>query len=157
MKFPEKIKQLKQGRQFMTDQKSSEIITGGSPHILIRAAWFILIGWELTALWLTVAWILNITIIGLPIGLKMINWTPKVLTLKDIEKEKRLTNGEIEIRGPNQRSILLRAVYFILIGWWFSLIWMSIGYILSLTIIGLPFGIWILNRLPEATTLYRSN
>ncbi|MFQ3307954.1 MAG: uncharacterized membrane protein YccF (DUF307 family) [Candidatus Nanohaloarchaea archaeon] len=137
--------------------EDSQLISGGSPNILIRAGWFLLVGWELTALWLSIAWLLNISIIGLPIGLKMINWTPKVLTLKDIEKEKRVESGEITITGPKQRNMLLRAVYFLVIGWWLSLIWMIMGYLLSISIIGLPFGIWMLNRLPEVTTLYRSN
>lgn len=140
----------------MSEDENSQPISGGSPNILIRAVWFLLVGWELTALWLTVAWLLNISIIGLPIGLKMINWAPKVLTLKDIEKEKRLEDGEITITGPRQRNIFLRASYFILVGWWLSLIWMAVGYLISLTIIGLPFGIWMLNRLPEVTTLYKS-
>jgi uncharacterized membrane protein YccF (DUF307 family) len=140
----------------MSDENNSQLISGGSPNILIRAVWFLLFGWELTAFWLSLAWLLNISIIGLPLGLKMINWAPKVLTLKDLEKEKRLEDGEIKITGPNQRNIFLRAAYFVLIGWWISLLWMAVGYLLSLTIIGLPFGIWMLNRLPEVTTLYKS-
>lgn len=128
----------------------------GSPHIVIRALWFIFIGWELTALWLLVAWILNITILFLPIGLKMITWTPKVLTLKDTQKAKEIRDGKTRTIKTQQRNILLRAVYFLVIGWWLSLAWMFAGYLLCLTIIGLPFGIWMLNRLPEVTTLYRS-
>lgn len=141
----------------MSEEDESTTLSGGSPNILIRAIWFLLVGWELTALWLSIAWLLNVSILGLPIGLKMINWTPKILTLKDIEKEKRLENGEISITGPEQRNIFVRAVYFLVIGWWLSLVWMVVGYLLSLSIIGLPFGIWMLNRLPEITTLYRSN
>lgn len=131
-------------------------ISGGSPNILIRALWFLLIGWHITALWISIAWLFNITIIGLPIGLKMINWTPKVLTLKDIEKEKWMKEGEIQIVGPEQLNIVLRAAYFLLVGWWFSLLWMGTAYLLILTILGLPFGLWMLNRLPEVTTLYQS-
>lgn len=141
----------------MTEEKDSQIISaGGSPNIVIRALWFIFLGWELTALWLLIAWILNVTVVFLPVGLKMISWTPKVLTLKDIQKTKEMRDGEIRSVNVEQRNILLRAVYFVLIGWWLSLAWMFIGYILCLTVIGLPFGIWILNRLPEVTTLYRS-
>jgi uncharacterized membrane protein YccF (DUF307 family) len=136
----------------MTESK----ISSGSPNIVIRALWFIFIGWELTALWLLVAWILNVSVIFLPLGLKMISWTPKVLTLKDTQKKQRVVDGEVVDAKSEQTNILVRAGYFLLIGWWLSLIWMFIGYILCLTIIGLPFGIWMLNRLPEVTTLYRS-
>lgn len=128
----------------------------GSPNVLIRAAWFIFVGWEFTALWLLIAWMLNASIIFLPVGLKMISWTPKVLTLKDIQRKQRKVDGQLEDIKNGQVSILIRGIYFLLVGWWASLAWMAIGYLLCLTVIGLPFGIWMLNRLPEVTTLYRS-
>lgn len=132
------------------------VLTGGGPNIVIRALWFLFIGWELTAVWLLVAWLLNLTVIGIPVGIKMINMAPMVLTLKSRRMTKTVTKeGDIDITGPNQLNILVRAVYFILVGWWFSLIWMLVGYLLCLTVIGLPFGVIMLNRLPEATTLYR--
>ena len=36
---------------------------------LVRVLWFFLIGWHITFWWVLVAWFLNLTIIGLPIGL----------------------------------------------------------------------------------------
>ena len=127
-----------------------------SPNIIIRALWFILLGWELTALWLAIAWILNVSVIFLPIGLKMISLTPKVLTLKDIHRKQQIVDGNLTYTKTNQTNILFRGLYFLFVGWWASLLWMSIGYLLCITLIGLPFGIWMLNRLPEVTTLYRS-
>ena len=127
-----------------------------SPNIIIRALWFILLGWELTALWLAIVWILNVSVIFLPIGLKMISLTPKVLTLKDIHRKQQIVDGNLTYTKTNQTNILFRGLYFLFVGWWASLLWMSIGYLLCLTLIGLPFGIWMLNRLPEVTTLYRS-
>jgi uncharacterized membrane protein YccF (DUF307 family) len=127
-----------------------------SPNIIIRALWFILLGWGLTGLWLAIAWILNVSVIFLPIGLKMISLTPKVLTLKDIHRKQQIVDGNLTYTKTNQTNILFRGLYFLFVGWWASLLWMSIGYLLCLTLIGLPFGIWMLNRLPEVTTLYRS-
>jgi len=127
-----------------------------SPNIIIRALWFILLGWGLTGLWLAIAWILNVLVIFLPIGLKMISLTPKVLTLKDIHRKQQIVDGNLTYTKTNQTNILFRGLYFLFVGWWASLLWMSIGYLLCLTLIGLPFGIWMLNRLPEVTTLYRS-
>jgi len=134
----------------MTNTKS------GSPNIIIRTVWFILVGWEVTAIWLLIAWLLNSSVIFLPLGLKMISWTPKVLTLKDVQRKQRKVDGELQDIKTGQVNILVRGVYFLLIGWWASLAWMVLGYLLCLTVIGLPFGIWMLNRLPEVTTLYRS-
>jgi uncharacterized membrane protein YccF (DUF307 family) len=127
-----------------------------SPNIIIRALWFILLGWGLTGLWLAIAWILNVSVIFLPIGLKMISLTPKVLTLKDIHRKQQIVDGNLTYTKTNQTNILFRGLYFLFVGWWASLLWMSIGYQLCITLIGLPYGIWMLNRLPEVTTLYRS-
>ena len=124
---------------------------------ILRAIWFFLLGWEITAVCILVAWFANLTIIGLPLGLWMLAMVPTVLTLKSrggtiVEG----VDGSRSIQAPRQRFILIRAIYFIFIGWWFSLIWSIIGYFLCVSIIGLPFGLWMLNRIPKVTTLRRS-
>ena len=48
---------------------------------VLRVIWFFVLGWEIAAVWILVAWLFNITIIGLPLGLWMINRVPQVLTL----------------------------------------------------------------------------
>jgi uncharacterized membrane protein YccF (DUF307 family) len=126
---------------------------------LIRVLWFFLIGWHITFWWVLAAWFLNLTIIGLPIGLWMLNRVPLVLTLRT-ESSYRVTQvqgGGIteQVRGPQQHGWLMRLIYFVLIGWWFSLIWALLGWLLCVTIIGLPFGVWMLNRLPAVTTLMK--
>ena len=50
--------------------------------LLAQAVWFLLVGWWVTGIWLSAAWFLNVTLIGLPLGIKMINKVPLVLTLK---------------------------------------------------------------------------
>ena len=50
---------------------------------------------------------------------------------------------------------LIRLIYFMLIGWWFSLIWSLLAWLLCVSIIGLPFGVLMFNRLPGVTTLMR--
>jgi uncharacterized membrane protein YccF (DUF307 family) len=124
---------------------------------ILRVIWFFLIGWHVTGWWILIAWLLNLTIIGLPIGLWMIHRVPQVLTLKArpgafISHENSDQSKYIE---PPARPFVIRAIYFLLIGWWFSLLWASVGYLLSLTIIGLPIGLLMLNRLPQVTTLSR--
>ena len=49
---------------------------------IIRVLWFFLIGWHVTLYWIVAAWILNLTIIGMPLGLWMLNRVPLVLTLR---------------------------------------------------------------------------
>ena len=116
--------------------------------LLVRAVWFLLIGWWLTGLWLSVAWLLNVTIVGIPLGIKMINWVPYVLSLK-----KRTTYVE-ESDGTSQYSIPVRAVWFLLVGWWASGVWTGIAYTLTLSIIGIPLAIWMYGKLPFVVSLY---
>ncbi len=123
---------------------------------ILRAIWFFVLGWELAGVWILIAWALNLTIIGLPLGLWMIDRVPQVLTLKArpgvfIEEG----DGRRSFVSARQPPFIMRAAYFILIGWWFSLIWAALGWFLCLTIIALPVGVIMLNALPLVTTLQR--
>lgn len=123
---------------------------------ILRLIWFFVLGWELTGAWILIAWIINATIIGLPLGLWMINRVPQVLTLRaqpgDYEFD-ALTGKSHYVAGE-QPSWLLRAAYFVVIGWWFSLLWAAMAWLLCITIIGLPIGILMLHGLPRVTTLH---
>ncbi|MBX0349428.1 MULTISPECIES: YccF domain-containing protein [Haloarcula] len=122
----------------MSDQRS----------LPVRAVWFVLVGWWLTGVWLSIAWLLNVTIIGIPLGIKMINRVPLVLSLK-----RRETLVE-ERDGGSQHSLLVRAVWFLLVGWWASGIWTGVAYTLTLTIVGIPLAVWMYNQLPYVVSLY---
>jgi uncharacterized membrane protein YccF (DUF307 family) len=122
---------------------------------LLRVVWFFVLGWELAALWIVVAWLFNITIIGLPVGLWMINRVPQVLTLKSPGGDYYVNGktGERQFKRAEQVNFFLRAFYFVFVGWWASLLWAAMGWLLCLTIIGLPLGVLMLNWLPFVTTL----
>lgn len=130
----------------------------GVPFI-IRVLWFFFVGWYITGTWVLVAWLFNLTLIGLPVGVWMLNRVPLVLTLRTESTYQiaELRDGRIRAQysGPRQHGWLLRLIYFILIGWWFSLLWAVVGWLLCVSIIGLPIGVLMLNRLPEVTTLMR--
>ena len=122
--------------------------------------WFFLIGWHVTLYWIVAAWILNLTIIGMPLGLWMLNRVPLVLTLRTQRgyTVAQVRDGQVvewRYQRVPQASFLLRLIYFMLIGWWFSLIWSLLAWLLCVTIIGLPLGVLMLNRLPDVTTLMR--
>lgn len=128
---------------------------------LIRVVWFFLLGWHVTLYWILIAWFLNVTIIGLPLGLWMLNRVPLVLTLR-MSQAYVVAGGLGNAGGLGtavyrsdlpQTNLLVRAIYFVLIGWWFSLAWSILAWLLCLTIILLPVGVWMFNRLPNITTL----
>ena len=121
--------------------------------------WFVFVGWWLSAIWIAIAWFLIALIVTMPIGLMMINVLPKIASLREPSQEFRTTiEGTItrvEQTNLRQYPFILRAIYFLLIGWWLSGIWMSVGWVASVTIVGLPVAIWMFNRVPAITTLRR--
>ena len=117
--------------------------------------WFLLVGWWLTGILSVAAWALNATIIGLPLGLWIINRLPLAATLRPVE----LSVPSRRWRPPpgvEQYPFLLRAIYFVLIGWWLSGLWMVVAYALLLTIVGMPAAFWMYGRIGAVTTLYRT-
>src|SRR6056297_2014017 len=98
----------------------------------VRALWFVLVGWWLTPIVVNLAWALNVTILLLPVGIKLINLVPTVLTLK--EPRSRLEPGS----GRSQHSLVVRAAYFVLVGWWLSWFWANVAAVFAVTVVGLP-------------------
>ena len=125
--------------------------------LLVRAIYFLLIGWWLSAIWAVLAWLLCVTVIGLPLGLYMLNRLPQVVTLKPQRETLVLTHDERLLQSPRRYlAFLLRAIYFVLIGWWFSAIWISVAWALHATIIGMIVGFWMFDRVPAVLTLART-
>ncbi|MEA4909564.1 MAG: YccF domain-containing protein [Anaerolineaceae bacterium] len=132
-----------------------------SPGCLLQLLWFALVGWWLGELWIVAAWISMVTIIGLPLGIWMLNNLPKVIALREPERKLRITTrldgtSRTQEVQPDQVPWLLRALYFVLIGWWLTALWMEAAYAISLTIIGLPVGFWMFDRVPALLSLRRS-
>jgi len=131
------------------------------PGCLVRGLYFIFIGIWLGLIWVLAAWFFNLTIIGLPLGLAMINRLPQVMTLRPVRVQ---TVVEVRDGAPvlhqvplKQPPFLLRALYFLLIGFWFSLVWSLLAWLISgVTLgLGLPLAFWMFDRVPCVTTLAR--
>jgi hypothetical protein len=50
-------------------------------------------------------------------------------------------------------GFIVRALWFLAIGWWLSAFMIVTGYLLAATVILLPLGLWFLHRVPQAQTL----
>ena len=140
---------------------SSVIVTRRQgPPFLVRVLWYLFIGWWLTGISLALGYLAAITIVGLPLAFWIFNCTGTLLTLRPRPVTVSVSHDGgvtvVESGHREQRSLLLRVVYFVLVGWWAALIWMTIAYFLCLTILLLPVGLMMLNRLPEVFTLHRN-
>lgn len=136
------------------------ITTQGGPGLVLRAIWFIFIGWWATGFLLLFAYFASLTIIFLPIAFVLFNVVPTVLTLRPRRRHitTEMRDGVMHISHGNvpQRPLWIRAFWFVIVGWWFSGLCIAVGYLMCLTIILLPVGLMILNRIPEAMTLRRN-
>lgn len=140
-------------------QPSTTIRREASPGCLIQALWFIFIGWWLGAFAIVVAWFLNLTIIGLPIGMSILNNIPRILSLQPPRREIKVfyEGGKARITESSlpQRNFFLRSIYFIFIGWWWSAIWLAMAYFLCVTVILIPLSLEMFRLIPFMTTLKR--
>lgn len=129
------------------------------PGCLVQLLWFIFVGWWAGQLWIVAAWLLMLSVIGIPIGVKMMNKLPQIIALRGQSQQLTITTvGQTTIISTSsapQRNIVLRAVYFLLIGWWLSGLWIEVAYLICLTIIGLPVGFWMFDRVPGIVSLRR--
>ncbi len=48
----------------------------------------------------------------------------------------------------------IRGIWFVLVGWWASAIWMGLGWFVQLTVIGIPIALLMFNRTPFVASLY---
>jgi uncharacterized membrane protein YccF (DUF307 family) len=130
------------------------------PGLLIRALWYIFIGWWLSGVVSVAAWLVGLTVIGLPLTFWIFNRLPTVLTLRPRRTSTTSTadaagNVHIVHQDHPQPAFWKRALYFICVGWWFSAIWIVIAWILGVLIITIPLAVMMQNRLPAITTLHR--
>lgn len=140
--------------------RTTMVVQEASIPLVLRILYFFLFGWWATGIWINVAWFLNLTIVGLPMGLWMLNRVPQVLTLRPMKQlvvtDEQASEVRLRTEGLPQYPWPVRLVYFVLIGWWLSLLWANVAWFLAATVIGLPLAIWMFNRLPAITTLMRA-
>ena len=134
------------------------------PNIVIRAIWFIFIGWWLTGIVSAIAWIAMVTIIGLPLGAWLLNRIPTVVSLRPRSQHIVATavGGAtfLSVHGRVQQPWYVRLLWFVFIGFWASAIWLVIAYLLvlaSVITLGLTLipALLMYNRVPFVATLYR--
>lgn len=130
------------------DSSSAQVIIRKQPGCLVQIIWFVLIGWWLGGIAVSVAYFFFATIIGIPVGIWLLNKLPYVLALRDTEP-----TILDEAAAPQQFNIIIRALWFFLVGLWLTGIWLSVAYFFTATIIGMPIGFWMFDRTATVLTL----
>lgn len=139
--------------------------TKTGPGILARVIWFVFIGWWLGLIATYVGYLLCLTVILLPVGLTLLNRLPVLITLRPAAQSIHVSmTGNvttINIGGTKQYNFLLRAFYFLFVGWWFTLLWLNVAWLfmaLGLVTLGLTWApaFMMFDRVPAALTLRRN-
>lgn len=133
------------------------------PGLVVRALWFLFVGLWLGALATAVGWALCVGVVTLPIGLLILNRLPAIMTLRPASTTTQvaIVNGVTMIQTgvPSaQQPFLLRAVYFVLVGWWLSALWLALAWVLvalALVTFGLTLApaFLMFDRTPQVLTL----
>jgi uncharacterized membrane protein YccF (DUF307 family) len=130
--------------------------TKGVPFLL-RVIWFILVGWWLGAIFIAAGYLFTGLLITIPLGWWFLNRIGRAMTLMPATTEVLTVSdsggSEVLVREPRQVFWPLRVVYTFLIGLWIGAIWLMVAYILCVSIIFMPLGLWMINRAPTVLTL----
>jgi uncharacterized membrane protein YccF (DUF307 family) len=132
----------------------------GGPNLLIRALWFVFVGWWLSFSVISLAGLATITVIGIPLGLWLANRIPQVATLK-LDRTRFIATAHadgaatISISGVPQRPFWQRALWFALVGWWLTYLWLYLAWALCITIILMPVAFPMFSAAGKLLTLKR--
>ncbi len=135
------------------------IVQSGGPGCLVRAIWFIFVGWWLSGLAIALGYLAAITIIGLPLAFYIFNRIPAITTLRSRTQTftAEQVGGQTVVRAQTvpQRPLWIRAVYFVLVGWWLGALWLAVAWICSVLIVTIPVALLMYNRIGAVMTLLR--
>ncbi|HWS23801.1 MAG TPA: YccF domain-containing protein [Anaerolineales bacterium] len=127
-----------------------------NPGCLIQLLWYFLIGVWVGQIWVWVAYLLILLVVTMPLGFAMLNLLPKVVALREPERIlSHEPSGDVSITDKPQVNFFLRAIYFLLIGWWLGLLWIEVAYLFNASIIGIPIGFWMFDKTPAIINLRR--
>jgi uncharacterized membrane protein YccF (DUF307 family) len=134
--------------------------TTSGPGLLVRAVWFVFVGWWLSGIVSAVAWFFLATIIGLPLGIWLVNRLPTIITLRP---RTMYAYAWTDASGVTRYSPVareqvpwpVRGIWFVFIGWWASFLVMAVAWGLIVLIVTIPLGLLLYNRVPFVASLYR--
>ena len=135
------------------------VAPSSEPNLLIRALWFFFVGWWLSGLATLLAIVLQITIIGIPLAVWVINRLPQIVTLKSSRKLSVATDAQgatiVTHADREQLPFWQRALYYVLVGWWAVSLWLTLAWVVGITILLLPLAFGMYGATGKIQTLRR--
>lgn len=125
-------------------QNTTVVVMAESPeaNIAIRAAWFMFAGWWMSFWAISAAALLQLTIIGIPAAVWIVNRIPQVSTLKSSRRlqvaERQAGVTVVSYADREQLKWWVRVIYYVLVGWWATVLWLYAAWFCSFTILLLP-------------------
>jgi len=146
-------------KQMVQETDPQAVVVEVKKHgFIVRALYYIFIGWWFGLLWALLSWLVYATVIGAPLGAVMLNKVPGMISLKQREKRYKAVSAvgghDVVEEKPQQRRWWIRVIYYPF-GLVFSLIAIFVGWLLCVFIITLPLGIMIFNKVPAIASLHR--
>ena len=142
-------------------QGSNIVVMSDSPepNILLRVVWFVFVGWWLSFWAIVLATVLQLTIIGIPGAIWVINRIPQIMTLKSSRRLQVSNNDSgvtvIGYSDREQRRLWVRAIYYVLVGWWATFVGLLLLWIAGILIITLPISFWMAGQTGKVQMLRR--
>ena len=136
------------------------IDTQNEPSLVIRILWFVFIGWWAVGAVSVIAYFVALTIIGLPLSFWLMNRIPVAATLKKSRQRLIVTTGNdgaptLVVDRPVQRPWWQRTLWYLLVGWWATAVWLALAWLLCISILGLPLAFWMYGATGKVLTLKR--
>lgn len=103
-------------------------------RLILNLLWLVLAGFWMAIGYLIAAVVLAITIIGIPFAVQSVKLAIYALW----------PFGRTLVKSPDRHvgiSVFANILWFVLAGWWLALGHLITGFLLCLTIIGIPLGI----------------
>lgn len=118
------------------------------PPFLLRTIYFLFVGWWLGTAWGYLALVFCILILPLSAGQWMFRQMPQVMTL-GVASAAPVAGGASKWSCP----FLLRALYFLFVGSWFSVVCYHVGLLFCLLLFPISIGQKIFRSMPTLMTL----
>jgi uncharacterized membrane protein YccF (DUF307 family) len=128
------------------------VIVSDRPGCLLQLLWFVFIGWWLGLAAIGFAYVMFIFVVTIPIGVAVLNRVPELIALRPAPRPVT-PYGSVHVPQVN---IVVRALWFVLVGWWLAGMALAVGYALCLTFVGIPFGFLLFDATPTLLTLHRT-